>query len=164
MTPPAPVRTSRPDPLTPDQRRRNMSAVRGKDTRPEMLIRRGLHAAGFRYRLHGPGLPGRPDLVFPGRKAVIFVHGCFWHGHDCPLFRFPSTRQEFWETKIGRNQQRDAKVAAKLKAAGWRVLNIWECALRGPERLPQGDVIAMAGLWLEAGAAETGEFRGVRPA
>jgi DNA mismatch endonuclease, patch repair protein len=82
------------DVLTPEQRRHNMSRIRGKDTRPELLLRRGLHAAGFRFRLHAPDLPGRPDIVFPRYRAAILVHGCFWHGHDCPLFRMPTTRQE----------------------------------------------------------------------
>jgi DNA mismatch endonuclease (patch repair protein) len=94
---------------------------------------------------------------------VIFVNGCFWHGHDCPLFRLPCTRQLFWETKIARNRQRDAEVATRLKTDGWRVFKIWECALRGPERLQQGEVIAMARHWLDA-AADTGELRGVTPA
>jgi DNA mismatch endonuclease (patch repair protein) len=140
-----------------------MAAVRGKDTRPEMLVRRGLHAAGFRYRLHGPALPGRPDLVFPGRRAVIFVHGCFWHGHDCPLFRLPATRREFWEAKIARNRARDVEVLARLQADGWRVLNIWECSLRGPERLAPGDVVATAGRWLLDGDVSR-DLRGAPPA
>ena len=113
-----------------------MSRVRGKDTKPELLIRKGMHAAGLRYRLHDRRLPGTPDLVFPGSRSVIFVHGCFWHGHDCPLFRLPATRTEFWATKIAANQARDIRAVADLRAMGWRVLTIWECAVRGPARRP----------------------------
>ncbi len=151
--------TSGKDPLTAEQRRLNMSRVRGKNTKPEMLIRQGLHAAGFRYRLHGPGLPGKPDLVFAGRRAVIFVHGCFWHGHDCPLFTMPGTRQDFWRAKIARNQQRDVEVGSSLTESGWRVLQIWECAVRGPQRKPLQEVISQAGQWLLE-AREPGEIRG----
>src|SRR5688500_15794308 len=97
------------DVLTPEQRRLNMSRVRGKDTKPEMLLRRGLHACGLRYRLHPKDVPGRPDLVFPRHGAVILVHGCFWHGHDCPLFKWPATRAEFWRKKIEGNRARDAR-------------------------------------------------------
>lgn len=136
--------TSGVDPLTPEQRRLNMSRVRGKDTKPELLIRRALHASGLRYRLHGAQLPGRPDLVFPGRRAVVFVHGCFWHGHHCPLFRLPATRTPFWSAKIGKNRARDAATEAALVAAGWRVLTIWECAIRGPNRRETDIVVAVA--------------------
>lgn len=136
-----------------------MSRVRGKNTKPEMLIRQGLHAIGFRYRLHASSLPGKPDLVFSSRRAVIFVHGCFWHSHDCPLFKLPGTRHDFWRAKIARNQERDAEVAARLAASGWRVLNIWECAVRGPQRMPLQNVIGQAGRWLCEGG-KTGELRG----
>ena len=105
-----------------------MAAIRGKDTKPELLIRRGLHAKGFRYRLQGRGLPGRPDLVLPKHHAVIFVHGCFWHRHDCPLFRWPQTRQEFWREKIDGNARRDANAIGLLLDTGWRVGIVWECA------------------------------------
>ena len=139
------------DVLTPAQRRLNMSRIRGKDTKPEMLLRRGLHAAGFRFRLHGRDLPGRPDLIFPGRKTVIFVHGCFWHGHDCPMFRLPATRPEFWSAKIDANRRRDQAALRSLTAAGWRVLTVWECALLGPARLPEGVVIATSSAFLRSG-------------
>jgi DNA mismatch endonuclease (patch repair protein) len=112
-----------------------MSRIRGRDTKPEMLVRRGLHARGFRFRLHAKDLPGRPDLVFPRRRAVILIHGCFWHGHDCPMFRLPATRADFWKTKIEANRARDARAAEALALAGWRQLTIWECALRGPARM-----------------------------
>ena len=123
------------DVLTADQRRLNMSRIRGRDTKPEMLIRRALHAQGFRYRLHDKGLPGCPDIVFPRYRAVIFVHGCFWHGHNCPMFRLPATRREFWETKINANRARDVAAHEELIIAGWRVLTVWECSVRGKNRL-----------------------------
>lgn len=129
------------DVLTPEQRQLNMSRIRGRDTKPEMLIRRGLHARGFRYRLQDRKLPGRPDLVFPRYHAVVFVHGCFWHGHDCPMFKLPATRQEFWITKIASNRARDARATAALLELGWRIANVWECSLRGPRRLPGDEAI-----------------------
>jgi len=126
-----------------------MAAIRGSDTKPELLIRGGLHRLGFRYRLHARDLPGRPDLVFAKFRAVLFVHGCFWHGHDCALFRLPQTRTEFWRQKIRSNTDRDAKSAAALAADGWRVGTIWECALKGPERLDAEIVVAAAAGWLQ---------------
>ncbi len=105
-----------------------MSGIRGKNTKPELLIRSELHKAGFRYRLHRKDLPGRPDLVFSRHRAVLFVHGCFWHQHDCHLFKWPSTRPEFWREKIEGNLERDRKQYAELQNAGWRIATIWECA------------------------------------
>lgn len=130
------------DVLTPDQRRLNMSRIRGRDTKPEMLIRRGLHARGFRYRVQDRKLPGRPDLVFPRYHAVIFVHGCFWHGHECPMFKLPVTRREFWMAKIASNRARDARATATLLELGWRVANVWECSLRGPGKLIDDQALA----------------------
>ena len=130
-----------------------MAGIRGKDTRPEMILRRGLHARGFRFRLHDRRLPGSPDLVFPGRRAVIFVHGCFWHGHACPLFRLPATRQAFWRAKIEGNVARDATAEAALRADGWRVLTVWECALKGRGRMPVEAVLECAAGWLVNGPA-----------
>lgn len=129
------------DRVTPDVRSRMMAGIRAADTRPEMLVRRGLHALGWRYRLHVKHLPGKPDLVFPGRHAVIMVHGCFWHGHDCHLFRWPTTRSEFWQQKIGSNIRRDQKVRADLARAGWRQCDVWECALKGKARMPVEDLL-----------------------
>lgn len=129
------------DVLTPEQRQLNMSRIRGRDTKPEMLIRRGLHARGLRYRLQDRSLPGRPDLVFPRHHAVILVHGCFWHGHDCPMFRLPATRREFWSAKIEANRNRDVKAHDALLGLGWRVLTVWECSLKGKGRLPSGSVL-----------------------
>lgn len=112
-------------------RSRMMSGIRGRNTKPEILIRSLLHRRGFRFRLHAHDLPGKPDIVFPCYQAVIFVHGCFWHGHDCPLFKWPSTRPEFWKEKIKRNQANDHKATIALLARGWRVGIVWECAMRG---------------------------------
>lgn len=126
-----------------------MSGIGPRDTQPEMIIRRGLHALGWRYRLHAKNLPGRPDLVFPGARAVIFVHGCFWHGHDCPLFRWPATRDEFWRAKITGNVRRDRRVRDQLLASGWRVLDVWECTMRGKGRRPPQDVLAQCVTFLE---------------
>jgi DNA mismatch endonuclease (patch repair protein) len=112
-------------------RSRMMSGIRGKDTAPEMQVRRFLHEQGFRYRLHRKDLPGVPDIVLPKYHAVIFVHGCFWHGHDCKYFKPPATRSEFWASKIARNRQNDKKSKEALLQGGWRVAIIWECALRG---------------------------------
>jgi DNA mismatch endonuclease (patch repair protein) len=119
------------DALTPEQRSAQMSRIRGKDTKLELLVRYALHAAGLRYRLGGAGLPGRPDLVFPRHKTVVFVDGCFWHGHDCHLFRLPKTRPDFWKAKIDANRARDVRVDSELVALGWRPLHLWECELRG---------------------------------
>ena len=116
---------------TAEQRSLNMARIRGRDTKPEMRVRRILHAAGLRYRLHGKDLPGKPDLVFPRAKTVLFVHGCFWHMHRCRFGKpVPATNQEFWAQKRRGNAERDKRNKAALKAAGWRVLEIWECQTR----------------------------------
>lgn len=128
-----------------------MAAIRRADTKPEMLIRRGLHARGFRYRLHDRQLPGRPDLTLSKHNAVIFVNGCFWHGHDCPMFRWPATRQEFWRAKITGNLERDVRNIAALLSSGWRVALIWECALKGRGKLPPEAVIDSLIDWLCSG-------------
>ena len=128
-----------------------MAAIRGADTKPEMSIRRGLHALGFRYRLHDRKLPGKPDIVLPKHRAVMLVNGCFWHGHDCPLFRWPATRQEFWRAKITGNMERDARNIEMLLTSGWRVATIWECALKGRGRLSGEVVIDSLALWLCSG-------------
>ena len=127
-----------------------MAAIRGSDTKPELLIRRGLHRLGFRYRLHVRGLPGNPDLVFPKFRAVLFVHGCFWHGHDCPLFRLPQTREAFWKAKIGGNVDRDSRSEAALQADNWRIGIIWECALKGPGRIDAETAADAIGSWLRS--------------
>jgi len=148
------------DVLTPTQRSLCMSRIRGRDTKPEMLIRRGLFARGFRYRLHDGTLPGRPDLVFPARRAVIFVHGCFWHAHDCALFTLPATRREFWENKLRANRERDASAITALEQGGWRVLVIWECALKGRMKRSFDEVFDECACWLADSGAETAEIQG----
>lgn len=122
------------DVLTPEQRQLNMSRIKGKNTKPEMLIRRGLHARGLRYRLHERSLPGRPDLVFRKYNAAVFINGCFWHAHGCVMSKLPTTRQDFWQAKLSANAARDRKAVDELQSSGWRVLIIWECAVRGPLR------------------------------
>lgn len=133
-------------------RSRMMSGIRGKNTKPELAVRRYLHGAGFRYRLHAADLPGRPDLVLPRYRAVILVHGCFWHAHQgCRYFKIPVTRSDFWETKLAGNSARDGRDIALLQAAGWRVAVVWECALRaGVSMSPLTD-------WLRAIESDTFE-------
>jgi|TARA_R100001143_G_scaffold63230_2_gene69062 DNA mismatch endonuclease (patch repair protein) len=131
-------------------RSRMMAAVKGKNTKPELVIRSALHRRGFRFRLHRKDLPGRPDLVFTGRNAVIFVHGCFWHGHDCHLFRWPKSREDFWREKIGSNIERDRNQREALVNAGWRIGTVWECALKGKTRLPFDSVVDQCAMWLKS--------------
>lgn len=126
------------DTLTPRERSERMSKVRSADTRLEMVVRRLVHGMGYRYRLHRKDLPGKPDLVFPSRRKVIFVHGCFWHMHsdpDCRLARLPKSRLDFWLPKLTANAQRDAKVLARLRELGWGVMTVWECQVRDAEAL-----------------------------
>jgi len=126
-----------------------MSGIRGKNTKPEMTVRRALHAAGFRFRLHVATLPGRPDLVLPKWRSIVMVHGCFWHGHRCRLFKVPGTNTERWLAKIDGNRVRDEADVEKLLSLGWRVGIVWECALRSPA-LPQ--ILADLGEWLKSGS------------
>jgi DNA mismatch endonuclease, patch repair protein len=143
-------------------RSRMMSGIRGRDTKPEVLIRSLLHRRGFRFRLDVRELPGRPDIVLPRYRAVVLVHGCFWHGHNCPLFKWPSTRPEFWRAKIDRNRTNDARALAALAAQGWRVAVIWECALRGASQDPQAVVERLAA-WLRDDTQSWFEARAAQP-
>lgn len=119
------------DTLTPEQRSERMSRVRARDTKPEMIVRRLLHAKGFRYRLHDRRLPGTPDLVFSGRRKAIFIHGCFWHRHEgCHLARIPKSKVEFWTSKLEGNRARDIANVTTLEELGWKVLVVWECELK----------------------------------
>ncbi|RYD85442.1 MAG: DNA mismatch endonuclease Vsr [Verrucomicrobiaceae bacterium] len=118
------------DTRSPEQRRRIMQSVKTEDTGPELAIRRALHAAGFRFRLHRRDLPGSPDIVLPGRRKAIFVHGCFWHGHDCAKGKLPKSKPEYWGPKIAANRARDARNLRELKALGWRTLTVWQCELK----------------------------------
>ena len=111
-------------------RSRMMSGIRGKNTRIEVMVRKALFARGFRYRLHNPKLPGKPDIVLPKYRAAVFIHGCFWHGHNCRYFKWPETRRSFWEAKISGTRQRDERQLTSLLSSGWRVAIIWECAVR----------------------------------
>ncbi len=121
----------RTDPFTPEQRSAVMRAVKGRDTAPEIAVRRILRTAGIGYRLGGRGLPGRPDLVMSGRRVAVFVHGCFWHGHDCARgARQPKANADYWSAKIGRNRARDAATRDALEATGWRVVTVWECDMK----------------------------------
>ena len=124
------------DPFTPAERSAVMRAVKSTNTTPELKVRAMLRALGVRYRLGGFGLPGKPDLVFPGRRAAIFVHGCFWHGHTCPRgARAPKTNAAYWEAKILRTSLRDLANSVRLDTAGWRVLVVWECEIADAEAL-----------------------------
>lgn len=126
------------DVISPEQRSRIMAANKSRNTKPELAIRRMLHAMGFRFRLHRKDLPGCPDIVLPKYKTVILVNGCFWHQHaGCKLASKPATRKEFWETKLSRNVERDSENAAKLAALGWRVIVVWECELQKSNDLAQ---------------------------
>lgn len=140
-------------------RSRMMSGIRNRDTRPELLVRRGLHAAGFRFRVSDRRLPGKPDLVLPAYSSVIFVHGCFWHQHNCSLFKWPSTRPDWWREKLGGNRARDQKHRRQLYQAGWYVMVVWECALKGPGRRPLEDVIDELSQWLQH-SDRNGQIRG----
>lgn len=127
-----------------------MAAVKSKNTKPELAIRSALHRRGFRFRLHRKDLPGKPDLVFASYNAVLFVHGCFWHGHDCHLFRWPKSREEFWREKIEKNIARDRIQQMALNEAGWRIGTVWECALKGNSRLPFDSVADLCTMWLKS--------------
>lgn len=124
--------------VAPSERSTPLARVKGKNTRPELIVRSIVHALGYRFRLHGKDLPGKPDLVFPARRKVIFVNGCFWHQHACPtckLARMPKSRPEYWKPKLQGNRERDLRQQTELHHLGWRVLVVWECELRDKERL-----------------------------
>ncbi len=118
------------DTVTAEERSRMMSAVRGKNTQPEIYVRHALHMSGFRFRLHRPDLPGKPDLALPKYRTAVFVHGCFWHGHRCRRGKRPETRREFWDKKIDGNVERDRRTRTALRASGWRPVIIWACSIR----------------------------------
>lgn len=128
------------DIVSPEVRSRMMSGIRAKDTRPELVLRRALHALGFRYRLHVRNLPGKPDLVFPKYRAIIQVHGCFWHRHGCSKTTDPASNSEFWQMKFARNVVRDREVECRLRELGWRVGIVWECEIASEQKL----------LWIDA--------------
>lgn len=139
------------DVVTPEVRSRMMAGIRGKNTKPEMIVRRRLHRLGFRFLVHDKRLPGKPDLVFPKWRGVIFVNGCFWHGHDCRLFKLPSTRTEFWRHKIEGNRDRDSAAVRKLQEMGWRVSFVWECEIKNRSAREIEAVLERCALWLTQG-------------
>lgn len=150
------------DVVSPEKRSQMMSGIRNKDTKPEMIIRKGLHAMGYRYRLHVSSLPGKPDLVLKKHNVVIFIHGCFWHAHDCHLFKWPKTRADWWRAKLMGNVEKDKENRQLLEQDRWRVLTIWECALKGRTRLSTEEVLDKASAWIN-GTAESAEIRGHQP-
>lgn len=131
-------------------RSRMMAGIQGKNTKPELVFRKALHAAGFRYRLHDRRLPRVPDLILPRYRAAIFVNGCFWHGHNCPMFKLPAARPGFWRAKITRNMAVDVRNAELLEDSGWRRAVVWECVLKGKSRRPLADVISTCASWLHS--------------
>ena len=148
------------DIVSPEVRSRMMSAIRDKNTKPEMTVRKGLHAFGYRYRLHVKTLPGNPDIVLRKHNAVILVQGCFWHAHRCPIFKWPSgDRQDWWRAKIEGNAERDRKNIQALGELGWRVLQVWECAMKGPGRLDPEILFDRILGWLNS-ERSSGEIRG----
>ncbi|QMV26691.1 DNA mismatch endonuclease Vsr [Brucella sp. BO3] len=147
------------DIVSSDVRSRMMAGIRATNTKPELIVRRALHAGGFRYKLHDRSLPGKPDIVFPRYHAVLFIHGCFWHGHDCHLFRMPTTRPEFWLEKIKRNREVDQRVDEQLSGAGWRIGVVWECSMKGRTRRDLAEIIGLCADWLH-GSIPRLEIRG----
>lgn len=139
------------DIVTPEIRSRMMSGIRSKNTKIEISIRKALFALGFRYRINDRNLPGKPDIVLPRYRVVIMVHGCFWHGHNCSLFRLPKSRTEFWQKKITKNRERDALANNSLTSAGWRVATVWECSIRGTKSLGLEMTVSKIAKWLESG-------------
>ena len=135
-----------------------MSQIKATNTKPEMLVRKFLHASGFRYKLHDKTLPGKPDIVLPKYKTSIFIHGCFWHGHDWHFFTIPQTRRDFWVTKISANQQRDQRNVHALRSAGWRVIYVWECALRGRLKWDADTLGEHLSKLIKKGATDTGSL------
>lgn len=134
-------------------RSRMMSKIKGKNTKPEKMVRSALHAEGYRFRLHRKDLPGNPDIVLPKYRAAIYVNGCFWHGHECPLFKWPKTREEFWRTKILENMHRDQKNYRKIISMGWRVCVVWECSIRSRSHETQNASMQRLTEWLNAGSS-----------
>jgi DNA mismatch endonuclease, patch repair protein len=133
-----------------DTRSRMMSGIRGKNTTPELLIRKALYARGLRYRLHDDRLPGKPDLVFWNFHAIIFIHGCFWHGHECDLFKWPKSNIDFWRRKITRNRELDDIHRQQLMVSGWRVMEVWECATKGRAKMPLECIVNEIESWLRS--------------
>lgn len=143
-------------------RSRIMSRIRGKNTKPELIVRSELHKLGFRFRLHCRKLPGKPDIILPKHRVVVFVHGCFWHGHNCRFFQWPKSNRDFWENKINRNVARDREVVQQLTEMGWRVLQIWECCIRGQSPQSISKTMKSVSKWIlrKRDPETSGEFSG----
>ena len=144
-----------------ETRSKNMAAIKSRNTKPELIVRRALHNAGIRYRIHVTSLPGKPDIVFPKYNAVLFINGCFWHQHNCHMFKWPSTRQEFWHKKISGNVANDSRNVDMLHNAGWRTGIVWECALKGKARISVETAIQRLTKWLKSDD-KTIEIQGIR--
>lgn len=138
------------DVVTPQKRSQIMAGIKGKDTSPELAIRSGLHKSGFRFRIHDKKLSGKPDIVLAKWHAVIFVNGCFWHFHDCYLFKMPASNIEFWEKKLSRNKHNDHEVLNSLEKAGWRICIVWECSLKGKLKYSSSEVLEACMDWLKS--------------
>lgn len=147
------------DSVTPEKRSEMMSGIRSGNTKPEIVIRKALHQLGYRYRNHPKGMFGRPDFKMSKYKVVFFIHGCFWHGHDCHLFRMPKSRLAFWENKIITNRKRDAEVTKAYGESFWRLATIWECAIRGKDAIGIDKTINLISEWLES-ESKSIEIRG----
>lgn len=139
------------DVLNQESRSKNMRAIRGKNTQPELILRKLLFSRGFRFRLHVKTMPGKPDIVLPKYRVAIQVHGCFWHGHECYLFKLPISRSDFWRTKIIQNRLRDIRHTDALLKSGWRVLCVWECALKGKLRWNHDELCEQISRWILCG-------------
>jgi DNA mismatch endonuclease (patch repair protein) len=139
------------DNISQIDRHKNMSLIRSRDTKPELLVRKALYKKGFRYQLYRKDLPGKPDLVFPKYKSIILINGCFWHGHNCPSFKLPLSNIEYWKSKIAKNMARDIKNLQLLRDRGWRVYIVWECSLRKIEWKDQPNrVVELIAEWLQS--------------
>ena len=142
------------DIVSTQKRSEMMSKIGAKNTKPEIIILKLLHSEGYRFRLHLKRLPGKPDIALQKHNTLIFVNGCFWHGHSCDIFRLPKSRTEFWRTKIDSNKERDKRNFESLRRLGWRILVIWECALKGKNRLSQDKIVKLLNHWFESDIAE----------
>lgn len=149
------------DVVSPHTRSRMMSGIKGKNTKPELLIRKALFRRGFRYRLHGRNIPGQPDLVLKKYNAVIFINGCFWHCHDCHLFKWPKTSTEFWKQKLDSNRLRDKRNHKQLEESGLRFLIVWECALKGRQKQPLDKIVDRIQSWLNS-QSPSGSIEGLK--
>jgi len=148
------------DRLSREQRSKNMSSIRSKDTQPEMAIRRGLHARGFRYRLHSSAFAGKPDLVLSKYHAVIWIHGCYWHGHDCGEVKLASSNKAYWVPKIETNRSRDIRNRVAVDSAGWRHLTVWECSFRRKGSIVLDEVLSLVERWLLSNSSSAELIRG----